>query len=291
MNSLIIGTRASKLALWQANHVKTLLESKFKIKVTLKEISTKGDQILDRSLMDIGGKGLFLKEIEEELSAGTVDIAVHSMKDVPYELPKGLVIPCILNREDPLDAFVSNEYQDISDMPEGAVVGTSSLRRLEQLKANYPDLEFKSLRGNVDTRLRKLDDGKFDAIILAIAGMKRLGLENRISTPLDIIPAVGQGAIGVECLEKNADVLDMLKELNHEETFRCVSLERYYSEKLEGSCQTPMGCHVISSEDDCFHLKYFYVSPEKQLSYLGLRDGEWAEARGCVDEIVADFEK
>lgn len=245
-----MGTRASKLALWQAEHVKTLLEEKFPVSVRIKKITTRGDQILDRSLVEIGGKALFLKEIEDELLAGTVDIAVHSMKDVPYDLPDGLVILCMLEREDPRDVFVGAHHHKIADLPTGAVMGTTSLRRLVQIKKKYPQLKFKDIRGNVDTRLKKLSQGEFDGIILAAAGLKRLGLEQHVDEYLDIVPACGQGAIGVECRHDDKEILKMLSSLNHEPTFQEVSLERYFLKKVGGTCQTPVGCWVRTDEND-----------------------------------------
>lgn len=257
---IIIGTRASPLALWQANHVKALLETHFSVQVELTKISTKGDQIQDRSLMEIGGKGLFLKEIEDALIAGEVDIAVHSMKDVPFDLPEGLILGAILQREDPSDAFVSEEYADISDLPAGAVVGTSSIRRLTQLQKQHPKLIFEALRGNVDTRLRKLQDGHFDAIVLASAGLIRLGLSQHIRHRLNIVGAVGQGAVGIEYRKDRQDVKDMLLKLNHDKTWTEVNWERYFSRRLQGSCQTPLGCFVQRQSEDQFDVQCFFAT-------------------------------
>jgi hydroxymethylbilane synthase len=257
---ITIGTRASKLALWQANHVKALLEEQFQANVTLKKISTKGDRILDRSLMDIGGKGLFLKEIEDALLVGEVDIAVHSMKDVPYELPEGLVITAILPRENPHDAFVSSRFKAFEDLPNDAVIGTTSLRRVEQLKQMNPNLKFKDLRGNVDTRLAKLQAGEYDAIVLACAGLKRLGLQEHICQELRIVPAVGQGAVGIECREMDDELVKMVSALNDAKTKDCVDLERYFLAQIEGDCKTPVGCHVKQSADnpDLYQVSCFY---------------------------------
>lgn len=269
MKTIRIGTRASKLALWQAHHVQNLLQKKG-CQVEIVKITTKGDQILDQSLSKIGGKGLFLKEIEEALLQGEVDIAVHSMKDVPYELPNGLVIPSILKREDPSDAFVSVKYQNLNELPKKAVIGTSSLRRSVQLKKLYPHLQFQDLRGNVDTRLKKLVTGEFDAIILASAGLIRLGLDHHINERLKIIPAVAQGAIGIECRETDSAVVEFLQDLNHAETFECVSLERLFLQLAEGSCTMPIGCFV-EKEKDVFSLKGFFANPDgsnfKELRY------------------------
>jgi hydroxymethylbilane synthase len=246
---LIIGSRASKLALWQAEHVQALLK-KNGVVTQIKKITTEGDRIQDRSLWEIGGKGLFLKEIEDELVAGTIDLAVHSLKDVPYDLPTGLVIGAILEREDPSDAFVSLKYKSIKDLPSEAKVGTSSLRRLVQLKRKYPHLNYESLRGNVDTRLKKLAAGDFDAIILASAGLIRLGLEKRIGERLDIIPAAAQGAIGIECRAYDEGVLKNCALLNHEITACAVTLERDFLREVQGTCQTPVGCHVTLDPKD-----------------------------------------
>lgn len=249
---LIIGSRASKLALWQAEHVQALLK-KIGIKTQIKKITTEGDRIQDRSLWELGGKGLFLKEIEEELVAGTIDLAVHSLKDVPYDLPTGLVIGAVLEREDPSDAFVSVKYKSIQDLPAEAKVGTSSLRRLVQLKRKYPNCNYESLRGNVDTRLKKLDAGDFDAIILASAGLMRLGLEKRIGERLDIIPAAAQGAIGIECRADHEAVLKSIAPLNHEITARVVTVERDFLRDVQGTCQTPVGCFVTVDPHDLSH--------------------------------------
>jgi len=211
-------------------------------------MTTRGDQILDVTLSKIGGKGLFVKELEVALEAGQADLAVHSMKDVPMDLPPGFELAVIGEREDPRDAFVSNRYERLSDLPPGAVVGTSSLRREAQLRARYPHLDVKPLRGNVGTRLRKLDDGQFDAILLAAAGLKRLGLGDRIKSLLsveDSIPAAGQGALGIEIRSGNPTVATMLGALNHAETAACVRAERQVSRVLGGSCQVPLGAHAV----------------------------------------------
>ena len=288
MKELVIGTRASKLALWQAEHVRTLIESQFPIKVQLKKISTKGDRIQDRSLMEIGGKGLFLKEIEDELLAGTVQIAVHSMKDVPYQMPEGLVLGAILPREDSSDAMVSVNFKSLKEMPKGSVVGTSSLRRLMQLQKQYPDLEFKNLRGNVDTRLKKLDEGEFDAIILASAGLIRLGWQDRITEKLDIISSVGQGAIGIEYAEGNSELQELLSHFNDEATSKAVHLERYFSEKLQGTCQTPLGCRVTQiseNEQDC-RIQCFYATSDGQEYWVAETTGPWEQGPSLVDQLL-----
>ena len=243
MARLIIATRASVLALWQAEHVRTLLQRAHpQLTVELLPMTTQGDQILDSPLAKIGGKGLFVKELEQALMDGRADIAVHSMKDVPHELPAGLSIPCILERESPWDALVSNAYTQFESLPQGATVGTSSLRRECQLRALRPDLNIVSLRGNVQTRLRKLDEGHYDAIILAAAGLIRLGLQSRIAQVLDTVclPAVGQGAIGVECRADDEMTQQLLAPLHHPATAICVIAERAVTRVLGGSCQVPI---------------------------------------------------
>jgi hydroxymethylbilane synthase len=240
-----IATRESLLAQWQAEYVATALKNAHPgLEVELIKMKSKGDKILDVPLAKVGGKGLFTKELEEGLLSGEADIAVHSMKDVPMELPEGLHLPVICPREDPRDAFVSNKYKSFAELPEGAVVGTSSMRRQCQLLAKRPDLEIKFLRGNVQTRLRKLDDGEYDAIILAGAGLKRLELEERITELLDIttlLPACGQGAVGIECRVDDDEVNLMLMALNDNKTQARVLAERAMNRRLEGGCQVPIG--------------------------------------------------
>ncbi len=207
-------------------------------------MTTMGDQILDSPLSKIGGKGLFVKELEVAMEEGRADIAVHSMKDVPMNLPEGFTLAVIGEREDPRDALVSNQYQKLADLPEGAIIGTSSLRRQALLMARYPHLKIAPLRGNVQTRLRKLDEGQYAAIVLAAAGLKRLGLADRIAStlePSESLPAVGQGALGIECLANRDDLIELMAPLNHAETAACVQAERALSRRLSGSCQTPLG--------------------------------------------------
>lgn len=245
MTTIRIATRKSQLALWQADFVGKSLQTKHAdLKYELVTMSTQGDRVLDSPLAKIGGKGLFVKELEQSMLAGDADIAVHSMKDVPVQLPDGLHIPCILQREDPRDAFVSNRIEILSDLPDGAVVGTSSLRRRCQLAEMRPDLQIRELRGNVNTRLAKLDTGDYDAIILAAAGLKRLELDQRISefiAPPVMLPAIAQGAIGVECRIDDPVINDLLKPLNHTETQIRVSAERAMNARLQGGCQVPIG--------------------------------------------------
>ncbi len=253
---LRIATRKSPLALWQAEYVKSRLQEIHNgLEVELVTMSTKGDKILDTPLAKIGGKGLFVKELEAQMLEGRCDIAVHSMKDVPMAFPEGLYLPVICEREIPLDAFVSNRYEKFEDLPEGAKVGTSSLRRKCQLLDLRPDLEILDLRGNVNTRLRKLDDGEFDAIILASAGLIRLEMEQRIQSrikPEVILPAVGQGAVGIECREGDEEVLNLIAPLNHAETSLRVRAERALNNRLEGGCQVPIASFAELEGDQLY---------------------------------------
>ena len=252
-NRLVIATRKSPLAMWQAEHVKALLEAAHPgIEVELMGMSTQGDKILDTPLAKIGGKGLFVKELEQGMLDGRADIAVHSMKDVPVEFPEGLHLSTILDREDPRDAFVSNNYASLADLPEGAKVGTSSLRRQCQLAANRPDLEIIPLRGNVNTRLKKLDDGEYDAIILAAAGLIRLEFSERIRNFIsteESLPAIGQGAIGIECRSDDEHVNKLLEPLHDKDTADRVMAERAMNNRLEGGCQVPIGGHAVLDGD------------------------------------------
>ncbi len=240
-----IATRESLLAVWQAEFVASALQTAHPgLEVELIKMKSQGDKILDTPLAKIGGKGLFVKELEEGMLRGEADIAVHSMKDVPMELPEGLHLPVICKREDPRDAFVSNQYASLDELPVGAVLGTSSLRRQCQILARRPDLQVKFLRGNVQTRLRKLDEGEYDAIVLASAGLKRLELEERIRQLLDVtvsLPAVGQGAVGIECRSDDAEVNALIAPLNDPATATRVLAERAMNRRLEGGCQVPIG--------------------------------------------------
>ncbi|KPK00398.1 MAG: hypothetical protein AMK71_08390 [Nitrospira bacterium SG8_35_4] len=248
-NKIIIATRGSKLALWQAEWIKSQIKNIHPdMEVELNKIKTTGDKILDVPLAQVGGKGLFVKEIEEAMLRGEADLAVHSMKDVPTDLPEGLHLSAICKREDPRDAFIAGPgISSFHDLPQGARVGTSSLRRMCQLLNKRPDIKITQLRGNVDTRLRKLDEGEFDAIILATAGVKRLGYETRITEKISTqtsLPAIGQGAVGIECRTDDEFINDLLSKLNHEETWVCVSAERAFLKKLEGGCQVPIASHA-----------------------------------------------
>jgi hydroxymethylbilane synthase len=244
-SQIIIATRESALALWQANFIRARLVKLYpQTELKILGMTTRGDQILDVSLSKIGGKGLFIKELEQALEDRRADIAVHSMKDVPMEMPAGYVLAAIAEREDPRDALVSNQYTGLDDLPPGSVVGTSSLRRESQLRARFPHLQVQPLRGNVQTRLRKLDEGQFAAIILAAAGLKRLGLGERITallSPEVSLPAVGQGALGIECRSDRADLIKLMEPLHHLPTALCVEAERAMSRALGGSCEVPLG--------------------------------------------------
>ncbi|SHF45506.1 hydroxymethylbilane synthase [Vibrio gazogenes] len=248
-----IATRKSPLALWQAHYVKDALQAAHPgLAVELVTMVTKGDVILDTPLAKVGGKGLFVKELEMAMLEGRADLAVHSMKDVPVEFPQGLGLVTICEREDPRDAFVSNHYTDFDELPEGAIVGTCSLRRQCQLKAARPDIVIKELRGNVGTRLGKLDAGEYDAIILAAAGLKRLELESRIRsylTPEQSLPAVGQGAVGIECRLDDERLIELLKPLSHQETTDRVLCERAMNTTLQGGCQVPIGSYALLEND------------------------------------------
>ncbi len=244
---LTIATRESRLALWQAHHVRDLLRERFGATVELLGMTTRGDQILDVTLSKVGGKGLFVKELETALQDGRAQLAVHSLKDVPMELPPGFVLAAVLEREDPRDAFVSNRYATLAELPAGAVVGTSSLRREVQLRALRPDLRIEPLRGNLDTRLRKLDDGGYDAIVLAAAGLKRLGLAARIRAHFDVdamLPAAGQGALGLEVRDDAHALREMLAALTHAPTWLATHAERAVSRALGGSCSMPLAAHA-----------------------------------------------
>ena len=243
--SIVIATRESRLALWQAEHVQALLRARGH-SVELLGMTTKGDQILDRSLSKVGGKGLFVKELEVALEEGRAHIAVHSLKDVPMELPEGFALACVMEREDPRDAFVSPRYASLEALPQAAVVGTSSLRRQVLLQALRPDLKIEPLRGNLDTRLRKLDEGQYDAIVLAAAGLKRLKMGERVRAtfaPTAMLPAAGQGALGIEVRSDRQDLIDALAPLAHMPTWLTVTAERAVSRAMGGSCSMPLAAH------------------------------------------------
>ena len=273
MQHFTIATRESRLALWQANHVKALLEQQGH-QVTLLGMTTQGDQILDRSLSKVGGKGLFVKELETALEDGKADLAVHSLKDVPMELPPGFELACVMEREDPRDAWVSPKYATLQDLPQGATVGTSSLRRMALVRALRPDLKIEPLRGNLDTRLRKLDDGMYDGIVLAAAGLKRLGLGERIRTifeTTEMLPAAGQGALGIEIRAGRKDVTDALAHLMDTKTWLTVSAERAVSRVMGGSCSMPLAAHAVFT-GDVLEIRAAWGDPEGQQSLVHAQD-------------------
>ncbi len=260
----MIATRESRLALWQAEHVKALLQERGHT-VSLLGMTTRGDQILDRTLSKVGGKGLFVKELELAIEEGRADIAVHSLKDVPMELPAGFTLACVLEREDPRDALVSPVYESLGALPQGAVVGTSSLRRVALLRALRPDLRIEPLRGNLDTRLRKLDEGHYDAIVLAAAGLKRLGLENRIRVAFDpdtMLPAAGQGALGIEVRADRQDLIDLLAPLAHATDWLAATAERAVSRAMGGSCSMPLAAHARWQTDGVLRVDAAWGDPE-----------------------------
>jgi len=264
-SKLIIASRESALAMWQAEHIRDRLTALYpKTAVSILGMTTQGDQILNVTLSKIGGKGLFVKELETALKEGRADIAVHSLKDVPMHMPEGFMLCCIGKREDPRDAFVSNNFASLDALPPGSVVGTSSLRRESQLRARFPHLKIEPLRGNVQTRLRKLDEGLYAAIILAAAGLKRLGLGQRIRdliSPENSLPAVGQGALGIECRIDRPDLAELLRPLHDTETAACVYAERAMSRALAGSCQVPLG-GFAEVKDGRLHMRGFVASPD-----------------------------
>lgn len=303
MKILKIATRQSPLALWQAEHIRARLEALHTdLKVELVTFVTQGDKILDTPLAKIGGKGLFVKELEAALLDGRADLAVHSMKDVPMALPEGLNLAVICEREDPLDAFVSNTYNHFDELPQGAKVGTSSLRRKCQILKQRPDLEIIDLRGNVGTRLSKLDAGNYDAIILASAGLKRLGLAERIRhtiQPEFSLPAVGQGALGLECRTDDQAVLDLIQPLMHSETNACVRAERAFNAYLEGGCQVPIAGYAVlqngqihlegrvGSVDGKTLLKAQQVGASEHAEQLGVALAQDLLAQGAGDILKA----
>jgi len=281
LTSLKIASRESALALWQSEHIKARIEAMFpNISVEIVGMTTKGDQILDVPLAKVGGKGLFVKELETSLLNKQTDIAVHSMKDVPMHFPEGLDLFAICKRESPYDAFVSNQYASLDALPANSVLGTSSLRRHAQLAAVRPDLQIKSLRGNVNTRLRKLDEGEYDAIILAESGLRRLGFDARIKSVLPIeacLPAVGQGALGIECRSDDPAIIEIVRQLAHHESEQCVRAERAMNTRLEGGCQVPIGGFATLEGSETIVLKGLVASVDGQTQLT-------AEANGPIEE-------
>jgi len=277
MTLLRLGTRKSKLALWQANFVKEKLEA-LGCKVEIVPITTTGDKILDAPLAKIGGKGLFVKEIENALLAGEIDLAVHSLKDVPITIPEGLTLSAITEREEPYDVLISRNGYKLEELPSSAVVGTSSLRRQVQIKRRRRDLKVEILRGNVDTRLRKLKEGLYDAIVLAYAGVKRMGLSGEISQVLeDFIPAVGQGSLAIETRAEDERVINFVKVLNHEESWLRAMCERAFLRELQGGCQVPMGAYAWI-ERDRIKIKGFISDLEGERFLEGYEEGGLREA-------------
>ncbi len=303
-STLRIATRNSPLALWQAEHVRDRLQGLHPgLEVELIGMKTRGDKILDTPLAKIGGKGLFVKELEQGMLEGRADIAVHSMKDVPVGFPEGLELAVIMAGEDPRDAFVSTRYGSIDELPQGAHLGTASLRRQAQLLARRPDLRIGALRGNVNTRLRKLDEGEYDAILLACAGLKRLGMGDRITralSPEESLPAIGQGAIGIECRSGDETVLDLIRPLNDAATAVRVSAERALNETLSGGCQVPIGGHAVLDGDAIWLrglvgrpdgseiVRGEVRGPQAQAAALGAALGEELLQRGAR-EILAEL--
>jgi hydroxymethylbilane synthase len=287
---LVIASRESVLALWQAQHVQSRLQELYpRLTISILGMTTEGDRKQSSSLAKIGGKGLFVKELEEALADGRADIAVHSLKDVPMHLPEGFALGAILDRADPRDALVSNKFASLSALPQGAHVGTSSLRRESQLRVKYPHLVIEALRGNVQTRLRKLDEGVYDAIILAAAGLQRLGLESRIAaiiTPEEMLPAVGQGALAVECRADRADVAALLKPLHDETTAACVAAERALSRALAGSCNVPLGGYAEIAGAR-LHLRGYVGAPDGKRHVSAQIEGAATDAETLGQTLAA----
>ena len=283
MKRLIIATRRSRLALWQAGHVRERLQAAHPgLEVELLPMTTSGDELQDRRLDQAGGKGLFIKELEQAMADGRADLAVHSMKDVPADLPPGFTLAAITLREDPRDAFVSNKYASLKQMPEGAIVGTSSLRRSAQVMERFPALRIRLLRGNVETRLAKLDRGEYDGIVLAVAGLLRLGLAARIRGRLDAevsLPAPGQGALGIECLGSRTDLKEILRCLEDAPTAACVHAERAVSRALGGSCALPLAAYAESSGGS-LRLRALVAAPDGKRVVRAEAQGGEPEALG-----------
>jgi len=287
---LRIATRQSRLALWQAEHVAARLRALHPaLEVVLVPMTTTGDRITDRALAEVGGKGLFIKELELALAGQRADIAVHSMKDVPSEMPPGMSIVAMLAREDPHDAFVSSRFAHFDALPQGARVGTSSLRRQCQLKAARPDLHMETLRGNVETRLRKLDEGQYDAIVLASAGLIRLGLQHRITHPIPFersLPAVGQGVVGIECRSDDERSIALVKGLNDDAAWTCCTAERAFAQRLQGSCQSPIA-GFAELRTGTLTLQGVVGSPDGRRVYRDRLEGDAADAERLGVDLAA----
>ncbi|MDM8225308.1 hydroxymethylbilane synthase [Parasutterella secunda] len=288
-DSIIIATRESPLALWQAEHVQALLRERYPEKdVKLLGMTTKGDQILDKTLSKIGGKGLFVKELEVAMQEGSAHLAVHSLKDVPMELPEGFVLAAVSSREDPRDAFVSPRYETLESMPAGSVVGTASLRRELMLRSKFPHLVVKPVRGNVGTRLRKLDSGEYDALIMASAGLKRLGLEERIREIISdeiSLPSPGQGALGLECLANDEKTREAVAFINDEQTRACCLAERAVSRALGGSCQVPLAAYATIT-DSTMRLRALIGDHTTGELVATEQTGPWTEYERLASEAV-----
>lgn len=295
MSHLVIATRGSALALWQANHIRDcLMEQDSSLTVSLDVIRTKGDIITDVPLAKVGGKGLFVKEIEEALLSGRADLAVHSMKDVPMRLPEGLLLGCVPKREDPSDCFLSWQYSSLDKLPMGAKVGTSSLRRQAQLLSLRPDLRIEPLRGNIDTRLAKLAEGNYDAIVLATAGLFRMGLHAPFMTPLDVdkfIPAVGQGALGIECRESDYNLLVRLASLEDRHSRVCASSERAFMAALDGGCQVPAAAHAIMLDEENMRIEGMVAEADGSVTLKAVREGDASLAEELGREVAAELLK
>lgn len=294
-SKLVIASRESPLAMWQALHIQSRLQALYpETLVEILGMTTTGDQILDTPLAKVGGKGLFVKELETALADGRADLAVHSMKDVPMNLPDGFMLVATGEREDPRDAFVSNDFAMLEDLPAGSIVGTSSLRRQSQLQARLPNLRIESLRGNLQTRLRKLDEGQYAAIILAAAGLIRLGLESRIRSAISpelSIPAVGQGALGIEICSNRQDLLSVLAPLNHADTQVCVEAERGMSRALAGSCTVPLGAYAVCVADNIYITGFVASVDGKQMlveSVSGSRNHPVALGQALAAQLRAN---
>jgi len=293
VKSVRIGTRKSPLALWQAEYVREqLLSLAPQLDIELIKLTTQGDKMLDTSLAKVGGKGLFIKELEQRLLDRTADIAVHSLKDVTVHLPDGLALVTYCEREDPRDAFVSNNYESLEALPENARVGTSSLRRQCQLRARFPHLDIIGLRGNVNTRLAKLDANEFDAIILASAGLKRLGMQNRIRQPIStdvLLPAVGQGVVCIETRTEDEDLIQLLRRLNHEPTEVCVRAERAVNRALEGGCQVPIGAFAEILEDHRLRVRGLVGDPDGEQVLQTSIEGAMGDAEALGAQVAHEL--
>lgn len=291
-DKLVIASRESALAMWQARHIQSRLQALYPdTEVAILGMTTTGDQILDTPLAKVGGKGLFVKELETALADGRADLAVHSMKDVPMNLPQGFMLAATGEREDPRDAFVSNDFSSLEDLPVNSIVGTSSLRRQSQLQARFPHLKIESLRGNLQTRLRKLDEGQYAAIILAAAGLIRLELGHRIRqfiAPEQSIPAVGQGALGIEISSSRPDLIALLAPLNHADTQVCVEAERGMSRTLAGSCTVPLGAYA-TCEGENIRITGFVASVDGQQMLVETATGSRLQAEALGQKLAAQL--